>query len=199
MNGIEKITARITADAEADAARIVDEARAQCEAVRAEGEARAQESYWRRVREGVKATEDRVQRLNKTADMEARKSVLSCKLGVVDEAFSLAEQKLRAMTGDEYVSLLASLAARASTTGTEEIVLSAADGRAYGEAVTARANELLAGAGKTAALTLSREAGAFEGGLILRSGSISVNCTIEALMAEARQELASFAAAELFS
>ena len=56
MNGIEKITARIRADAEAE-----------CAAIRAENERAAQEEYWRLVREGVKDTEQRVQRLGRTA------------------------------------------------------------------------------------------------------------------------------------
>ena len=43
MNGIEKITARIETDAVADAARIAEETKAQCEAIRAEGEKKAQE------------------------------------------------------------------------------------------------------------------------------------------------------------
>ena len=41
--------------------------------------------------------------------------------------------------------------------------------------------------------------GDFEGGLLLRDGSIAVNCTIGALIAQAREEQASAVAAELFS
>ena len=42
----------------------------------AENERAAQEEYWRLVREGVKDTEQRVQRLGRTARLEAKKSVL---------------------------------------------------------------------------------------------------------------------------
>ena len=199
MNGIDKITARIETDAVADAARIAGEVKTQCETIRAEGEKKAQEGYWEKVRQGVAAAEDRVQRLAKTADMEARKSVLSFKQAIVTDAFDRAEAKLNALKGDEYVSFLAALAARAAVTGTEEIVLSAADKAAYGPKVLAQANASLKKAGKTGALTLSAQEGSFARGLICKQGSVSVNCTVEALMAQAREDMASDVAAELFA
>ena len=199
MNGIEKITARIEAEASADADRLAAETAARCETVRAEGEARAQEAYWRRLQEGVKAAEDRADRLAKAADMEARKSVLASKQTIVASIFDAAEAKLRALSGGEYVDFLAGQAARASSSGTEELILSAADREALGAKVLKAANERLAAAGKPAKLVLSPESGDFTRGLILRDGNITVNCTVEALMAQAREEQASAVAAELFA
>ncbi|MCC8358232.1 MAG: V-type ATP synthase subunit E [Oscillospiraceae bacterium] len=199
MNGIDKITARIEADAVADAARIAEETKAQCDSIREEGEKKAQEHYWEKVRQGVKATEERSQRLAKTADMEARKSVLSCKQEIVAEAFVKAEEKIRALSGDKYINFLASLAARAAVTGTEELVLSAADKKTIGSKVLSKANAKLTVAGKPGRLTLASETGSFTSGLICRKGSVSVNCTIEVLMSQAREDMASQVAAELFS
>ena len=199
MNGIDKITARIETEAVAEAARIAEASKAECEKIRAEGEKLAQESYWEKVRQGVAATEDRVQRLAKTADMEARKSVLAYKRTLVAETFDKAEERLRALSGDEYVTFLAALAARAAVTGTEEIILSAQDKKAHGKAVVTRANSALAAAGKPGKLTLAEETGSFEGGLICRQGSVSVNCTIDALMAQAREDMAADVAAALFN
>lgn len=198
MNGIEKITIRIETDAVADAARMAEEAEEQCAAIRSEGEAKAQESYWQKVREGMKAMEDRVQRLNKAADMEARKSILSFKQSVVDEVFQRAEEKLRGLPEEEYVEFLASQAARASVTGREELILDEKDRAALGGKVVRKANALLAADGKPGKLTLAEEAGSFSGGVIVRDGSVSVNCTIDALMAQARVDMASRAASELF-
>ena len=198
MNGLEKITARIEAEAVADAARMAEEAAAQCVAVRAEGEAKAQESYWRRVKDGTKAASDRADRLAKAADMEARKSILACKQAIVGEAFDKAEEKLRALTGDEYVDFLAGQAARAAVTGREEIVLSEKDRASVGEQTVKKANDLLRAEGKTAGLVLAAETGSFSGGLVLKDGNITVNCTLEALLGQAREEQAAAVAAELF-
>ncbi len=199
MNGIDKITARIETDAVADAARIAQETKAQCETIKAQGEKKAQEGYWEKVRQGVASAEDRVQRLAKTADMEARKSVLSFKQSLVAEAFDKAEAKLNALEGEKYVSFLASLAVRASATGKEEIVLSEADRKAVGKKVVDKANAALKAAGRTGGLTLSEKTGSFDRGLVCRQGSVSVNCTVEALMAQARENMASQVAAELFA
>ena len=199
MNGIDKITARIETEAVADAARIAQETKAQCDAIKAEGEKKAQEGYWEKVRQGVKSAEDRVQRLAKTADMEARKSVLSFKQSIVADAFDRAEARLNALEGDAYVSFLAALAARAAVTGTEQLVLNAADKAAYGQKVVAQANAALKAAGKTAGLTLSEKEGGFGKGLVCRQGSVSVNCTVEALMAQARESMASDVATQLFA
>lgn len=198
MIGIDKITARIEAEATEDAARIEEDARARGDVIRAEGEKRAQERYWYKVREGVKTAEDRSQRLSKAANMEARKSVLASKQEIVTQAFDLAEEKLHALSGDGYIEFLAAQAAGAAVTGREQIVLAAKDRKSCGSKVVAKANARLSAKGKTAGLTLSDEEGQFDGGLILRDGDISVNCTMEALMAQARESMASYAAAELF-
>ena len=52
MKGIDKITSRIIADAEAECRDVKRESDERCAAVRAENEKRAQDEYWRLVREG---------------------------------------------------------------------------------------------------------------------------------------------------
>ena len=66
MKGIDKITSRILADAEAECAAVRKESDERCAAIKAEAEKKAQEEYWRLVREGVKDTEQRVQRLGRS-------------------------------------------------------------------------------------------------------------------------------------
>ena len=198
MKGIEKITARIEAEAAAEAARIEAEGKAKAEAIAAQGETRAQEQYRQKIQAGTKAVEDRSLRLAKAADMESRKSILAAKQDIVAEAFCRAEEALCAMSGEEYLALLASLAARASSEGTEEIVLAEKD-QSIGAKVASRANALLSQQGRTAKLTVSSRKGEFSAGLILTQGNISVNCTVEALMNQAREGMAAEVAAKLFA
>lgn len=198
MKGIEKITARIEAEAAAEATRIEAEGKARAAEIAAQGETRAQERYWKKIQEGAKAAEERKDRLAKTADMEARKSILAAKQAIVAETFRRAEETLCAMSGEEYMAFLVSLAVRASSTGTEEIVLAEKD-KALGAKIAARANERLSALGKTGKLTVAAQTGDFAAGLILTQGNISVNCTVEALMNQAREGMAAEVAAELFS
>lgn len=129
---------------------------AKCAEIRADYDKQAQDQYWARVRDGVKACEDRVQRMGRLAEMEARKSVLALKQEMVDAAFAAAlDQDLRPCRRPDYVAYLAKLAAQAATTGTETLVFNAKDQAACGQAVVDAANALLSQQGKPGRLTMS--------------------------------------------
>ena len=87
------------------------------------------------------------------------------------------------------------LAARASVTGDEEIVLNARDRETVGEAVVKAANEKLGGG----RLSLSERVGSFAGGLILSRGSVEANCTAELLVELCRGEMSAEIADMLFA
>ena len=61
------------ANAQRTCDKMVMEAEAKCAEIRADYDKQAQDQYWARVRDGVKACEDRVQRMGRLAEMEARK------------------------------------------------------------------------------------------------------------------------------
>jgi len=194
MKGTEKIIAHIQADANAKADAILAQAEAKCAEIRSGYEQQAKEAYAEKIRTGVKENQDRLDSMNRLAKMEGRKAILALKQGMVSESFDMAVDKLVALPEAQYVALLAKLAAQASTTGDEEVVLNARDRAAVGEKVVKAANEKLGG-GK---LTLSDKTGDFKGGLILRRGSIEANCTAELLVDLCREGMASELAKVLF-
>ena len=157
-------------------------------------EQKAKDAYAEKIRAGVKANQDRLESMERLAKMEGRKAILALKQDMVSESFDRAVGQLVNLPEDQYAALLARLAAQASVTGDEQIVLNARDRAAVGEKVAAAANERLGG-GK---LTLSDETGDFKGGLILRRGSIEANCTAELLVDLCREEMASQLAGVLF-
>jgi V/A-type H+-transporting ATPase subunit E len=220
MNGIEKITARILADVQAEADAAKAEAASRCESIRADYDKKAQETYWNLVQTGVRDCEMRVQRLGRAAELEARKSILALKQDMVTEAFDKAVAQVRSMPEDEYVAFLARLAADAASTGSEEILVAESDAH-LGAKVAEAANALLAGVETPA--TESKLAGAIArvaaeatkllvgarlhydgntvdmpGGVIVRDGDVEVNCSIETLVSQYRYELASQVAEVLF-
>jgi V/A-type H+-transporting ATPase subunit E len=199
MNGIEKITARIAADADVEIGAIQAESAARCAEIRAEYEKKAQEEYWALVRAGVKDTEQRVQRLARTAGLEAKKSVLALKQEIVSKAFDFAKEKIAELPEPEYVAFLAGQASQASRTGQEEILLNKADRARVGAKVVKAANELLQKRGLKPALTLGESVSGISGGLVLKQGDIEVNCTIYTLLELSRAELAAQVAEVLFA
>ena len=195
MKGTEKIIAHIQADAKSQADAILAEAEKQCEAIRADYDKKAAQVYAEKVRTGTKACQDQVDSVQRIARMEAKKALLSVKQEMVAKSFDQAQELLTSLPEEQYVAFLAQLAARASVSGDEEIVLNARDRAAVGEAVVKAANALLKG-GK---LSLSERTGSFAGGLILSRGNVEANCTAELLVELCRGEMSVEIADMLFA
>ncbi len=198
MKGIDKITSRILADAEAECAVVKKESDERCAAIRAENEKKAQDEYLRLVREGVKDTEQRVQRMDRTARLEAKKSILGMKQETVSRAFDLARERIAELPERDYIAFLAREAADAAITGQEEVIFCERDRKSVGAKAVKAANELLSARGVPGTLTLSDDTREMSGGLMLKQGDIEVNCTVDTLLDLSRGELAAQVAQVLF-
>ena len=210
MNGIEKITARIEADCQADVAAILAEGQAKADKVKAEYAEKAAAQAKAAEEAGVQAAQRQLERLESAAQMAG------------------AKQKLLAMDDDQYAALLAKLAVNAAKSGREEIVLSQRDRDRVGAMVVSKANAILAEASApgvagtlkgskagnllsrvvtganallqgTAQLSLSKDTADIEGGLILRDGNVEVNCAFETLLRMLREDMAAQVAGILFA
>lgn len=195
MKGTEKIIAHIRSDAEAKAAAILAQAEQQCAVIREDYDKQAKAVYADKVRSGVKECEDRVDSMGRIAQMEAKKSILALKQEMVSECFVKARGMLVELPEEQYVALLAKLAADASVTGDEEIILNGRDRARLGDKVAKAANALL----ENGSLTTADTTGDFEGGLVLRRGNVEVNCTAELLVELCRDEMSAKLASELFA
>lgn len=199
MTGIEKITARIQADAQQEIDAVLAEANSQAVEIDARYAAQAKQAETEILEKGRQSAAELRQRLNSNAQMDAKKQELAAKQALLDEAFQLAYEKLTQLPEREYEDLLAKLAVRASTSGKEQLIFSQADRATFGGKVTAKANGLLAKAGKTAELTLSQTTGDFQGGLLICDGDVEVNCTFETLVRMARNEIVGDVTKALFA
>ena len=199
MNGIERISNRLVADAEAEIAALNAETKATCDEITAEYQRRAQEEYESRLSEGTRAAETRMQRLGSAAEMEAKKSILAFKQEMVAKAFDDASAKLASLPEEQYVKFLASQVAAAAATGKETLIFNARDKAAVGAKVAKTANAALEKQGIPGGLTVSDETRDISGGVIVRQGNIEVNCAVETLVSLRRSELASQVAEILFS
>lgn len=228
MNGIEKITGRIAEDGRAEAEAVLAQARAQADEIAANYDQRAKAEAERILQKGAIAAQQREERLGSVAQLEARKLTLGAKQEMVERAFQRALQDLVALPEAKYVALLARLAAEASRTGREQVVLSQKDRTRYGKQIVSQANELLtrlvapklpneltdskAGAfldkvvstasallAGTGMLTLAEESRPMAGGLILKDDKVESNCTFETLIHLQRDALAAQAAQALFA
>jgi len=179
MNGIDKITQRITEDIDREIAGIQAQAQEQADAITAEYAARTEKESGAIRARGQAAAAEREERLTSMAQMEAKKALLAAKQEMLTRAFDLALNQLCSMPEADYVKLLADLAVKASVTGEESVILSQKDHDRIGSAVVAAANEALGSKGK---LTLAEQTRPIMGGLILLDDAVEVNCTFETLV-----------------
>ena len=227
MNGIEKITGKITQDADAEIAKLNEQTEAQAAEILAQAKAQAEKITSELTVKGRKAADERRERLKSAAGMEQRKLELAAKQEVLGEAFDLALEKLCNLPEEEYVALLTALVLEASSTGKEEIAFSARDRARVGKAVVSTANEAMvsrvtpelpdsiadskvgAFLGKvvntaaaqitgTGLLTLSQETRNIKGGFIMIDGKIEINCAFETLVRLQREKLEKQVADVLF-
>ena len=194
MNGIEKITQRISAGAQAEIDRILGEARAEAEKIAARYKAQADAEAADLDAKNKKAAAEREERLAGTAQMEARKAALAAKQEMVEKAYDLALRKLCSLPEEKYTAVLAELLIQASSTGKEEVIFSDKDRRKVGKAAVDKANK---DGGKK--LTLSGETRSIQGGFILRYENVEVNCAFDTLVRLQKAETAGEVVKKLFS
>ena len=192
MNGLERITSRIEAEAKSEVHTIVENGRKEISAA-VDGWVQKIEAERRELADrNEKAAAEREERLKSAAEMDARKTILATKQELVEAAYAKALDQLCALSGQEKIDLLADLLVRASSSGAEEAVFSAADS-ADGAKAVEKAN---AASGKK--LTASKDAAPIRGGFILRDKNVEVNCAFETLVRLQKAETAGAVAKILF-
>lgn len=117
MEGIEKITAKILSDAQADIDQLNAQTQEKADAIARQAQAQADKETADILARGQKAADERLERLSSAAQMEKRKLALAAKQEVLGEAFDLALDKLCSLPEEDYIALLTRLAVEASETG----------------------------------------------------------------------------------
>ena len=219
MNGLEKITARIQADARERARIILQEAEEDCRRITAEYDERAEAARRRIEDENLRAGETLVARTRTEAANYARDLTQTTRAALLDRAFEEAKQNLRSTDYGKYRELLVALLVsalleqdRAETESREwgdeeaeidrlEVLLNTEDRERFGPAVIEGARKIAerrVGREKAAALTLSDKTADIDGGVVLRFGNVELNCSLTVILADLRQELETSVAAVLF-
>lgn len=194
MDGMEKITARMRADAQSALDALEQETQRSCSAIRTDYEKRAAQERAVSHERSEHAAQERYERLCSAADMESRKLELSARQEILSEAYTLALDKLCSLPRERYEQLLLKLLSKAVGTGHEQVMLCAADREALGEAFVQRANEAL-----HTHLTLASDTADIRAGFLLIGETSDVNGSFETLLALSREQTEREAARRLFS
>ena len=209
MTGLEKVTGKIIADAEADARVILDRAEAECAAVK-EKYAAATEAELEKLREeNDRECQSLIIRARSSAAMAKRNALLEARAALLDEAYALAERQIKNLNPEQYLDLLQKMlrsALKNQLAGEEEsmrlygediapaayeVILNTRDRETYGEKLLA-AYRTGYGARLSPAilakLCLASDTAPIDGGIILRCGAVETNCSLAMLLAANRRE-----------
>lgn len=190
---IDKITSKIISDSQAQADVLKAEAKAQCDAILAEAAAKADELVKKAETEGLEEKEKLISRKKSVADIDGRKVVLKEKQTLIAECFDQALETILAMDDERYIAFLTGLIKKAGILD-GELILNEEDKARIGESFVAAVQAEM----PESRIALSEETRNIKGGFLLKSGAVFYNSTIEALVDEAREELAGEVALQLF-
>lgn len=191
---VEQIREAVQAEAAAEAARILQEARAQVE--RLLDDARRAEEEKGLARRDAERTrrEQEVAREIARAQQSSRLALLEARNRVIDRVFARVREEIFRLPPEQYVKMLRAWLLELDLSSAGEIVAAPRDARALAtlieEANKARARELQ--------LALSGEAAPFESGFIFRTARYEIEKSLDAWLEERKAEMAPKIEKELF-
>ncbi len=187
MVGLEKVTNKIIASAEADAARILAEADAECAAIIAAAKEKAAKISADAEDAADAESESVVSRARAEAETERRGILLAGRCRAIDAVFGEAEKKICGMPSENYLGFLVALAREASRglTGECTVTLNRSDRVSFGKAFIAQLSSEKNGI----EWKLSDSEARIGGGLLLDSGDTRTDCSVAALISEVRPAL----------
>lgn len=195
----DKIIQQIKADAQAAADQISAEA---LEKAASLGEKIIQEANARvlQIEASAKADADEeLRRAQLIAELEGRKSELSSKRAVLDEAYEEAAKELSALSGEKWEKLIISIVLSCSETGAELLRVPSKDREKYQAGMIDKLNDALKAAGKKGCLTLDEKPASFADGIALVSKTSEIDGSFSAVLSDMRRQTEKDVAALLFS
>jgi len=191
-----QVIEKILSDARNEAARIKKQAgEKHAERERLLGEELAH--YRQQTRTlAEQAANDRLSHMLAAARMDISKRHLAEKTAIIDEVFDAAGRQLADLPDQQYRDLMKGLMARAYGGGSASVIIDKNEKRIDQNLLDEVARQAQAGEG---GLELSGQRRNLKAGFILEQERITTNCSLDALLDQARGELETDLAKELFA
>lgn len=188
----EAIIEKIISDANLRAEAAVGEAKSKANEIIADAAAECKTHYTRSLNEIDEAVKNIAARAETVAELDSRKLILAAKSEILDRAYALAYEKAKALPKAKYAALIMGMLELAEDG--DEITISEREK----SIVTKKAVEELAKR-KGIHLTLNKEFGTFDGGIILSGKNVDKNLTLDVEFSVLRDETEARIARELLN
>ncbi len=192
MQGFEKIKAQILADANAERARILEQAQTEAKEVARTYSRNADALGMEALQKGTAEVTAAEARSAHSSEGGVKLAMLSKKQELIERSFDKAQKSLSELSVDDLLLVLLGLG-KGITEKSGEVVMNAKDKDQLGKQFVKQLNKNTGGN-----FVLSADVADISGGFILRGGKIEVNCGFDRLFDRARQELSGEVAAILF-
>lgn len=222
MTGLSKITDKIIGEARAEAAARLKEADAQCRKITDEYKARAEQVAAKIAADAKNEAAEVVARAKASEKTIARDSLLKARGDMTDRAFEVAKAELEGLNDSEKLGLLTSLMtsalfseydneqSRGEIYGEEaaegeriyEVILTQKDREKLGDKLMESFRRSIVGRNMgdlPSRVRLSEDTAEIGGGLVIRVGSVEINCSFESIVEGLRTKLEADVAKILFS
>ncbi len=187
MKDISKLTDKIIEEANAYGGQLAKETEQECADIAGKYEEQAAQEAEQIIEAANNAAEAIIRRATSQAGITQRSSKLEARRKMIDEAFLLATKQILALPEDKMLDLLSKMAVKSQTTDAT-MIWGKGDKALAGKVVDEvnRRNK-----DKGIKLAIDEKIGDFEGGFILKEGSVETNCTFSVLIGSMSEELES--------
>lgn len=192
---VEKVVEKILADAGAEAEKIKAEADSNVKQSASQAATQLEDFAAETAQLEKTAFAEAESRVLATARMDIAKQNLRARKSIIDGIFAKAGDAIKNMSDDDYVQLMEKLVLASVETGKEQIMTGKNDSR-LGADFLASVNTQLKDKGN---LSLAEDKADIEAGFILRRGKVRINVSLDVLLGQAREELETELAKEIFA
>ena len=193
----DAILIKIEEDARLAGERMLAEAQAKAEAMKAASREKIEEMHNAMLKKAATDSAELEQRMQRMAELDERKALLSQKRALIDQAFSKARDLLNGADADQKRTFFLSQVVNHAS-GDETLYLGDAAADWFDGGFLAAANQALVQQGKPGLLTLAPERAAGCEGVVLKARGAETHCTFDAILSDIRPELEQQVASMLF-
>ena len=176
----EQVVQKILAEANAEAEKIVKDAKAKVAEQKAQLDVEMADFDARTGQLAEDAAADKLQRMLAGARMDNGKQLLGAKVEILNDVFDRCKKAVNDLPGEHYLAWAMSTMKQAVESGDEEVIVGKDEKRINDEFIKKVNHEL--GPGFKGNLKLSSEKGDFSGGFILSRGKVQINATTDVVI-----------------
>lgn len=183
--GIEKITSKIMEEAGTQADEIIAKAQVKVDGIIEDAKIKAEDIKKKAEVDGLEEKDKVIGQKKAVADIDSRKLLLEKKQEMIDSCFKRAVKKIMELDVEEYSAFIVNVV-KMCKVKEGQLILNKGDKERIGSTII----EKIKGALPDSNFTLSEETGKFTGGVVVKSGQVYINGTVDTFVSEAKEEMA---------